>query len=358
MSLTCHLIYPAPEPQAKIIKIMNCSEQLRKLTEKTLGQKILWLPINISEKGNIKNTVKYRLDEYQKLFKDGAPDDLKLSVNDKTIENINKLISGLLVVSEILYNKNYNDNYFNEALEHLSKTLNAIQFKENFLDDSNYIKTLKKSESLYRLRNGEHVDKLEMFHCPSVINGNPCGIERFSLKGFPMLYCGASQDACEREVYHDKSSYTTAEFILEDSIKYFDLACVDLNYKTHLKDTKEKKFYLFWPIIALCYIVDNSDKEHSDSKAKNLTYLFPQLLAAYIQKECPDIKCIRYFTVRNENLDPTKETFTDYAFFTDAEICSIPKNHGYDMKLYQKFNIRITVHKEITYHIKHQFIYD
>ena len=284
-------------------------KSLIELMDNPEARPTLWLPVDLTEKDSYMATALARLQDYKRLINDKAADPQK---DGELLDRINRLISGLIGIIEII------SDDFDGAKRLLRKTLETTGFNQEYIMKY-FCYQLPESETLYRLRNGTHIEKIKMFHCPDVT----CGVERFNRAGRPILYCGQSLVGCKKEVSYDPNEYTTAEFTTKTEFKFFDLACVKLNeYKysgyygqqdDDYKEAKNELLYL-WPIIALSYIVDKTDKEQTKSPEKNTTYLFPQLLSEYIQETYPDIQGIRYFTVRNENIDPVKSTFTDFEF--------------------------------------------
>lgn len=77
-----------------------------------------------------------------------------------------------------------------------------------------------------------------------------------------------------------------------------------------------------------CYCVDRN--EDSDT----VTYIFPQLVSQYIKENYPQITGIKYYTVRNDKLDPNENEFVNVALFTREY-----DEDGYDVKLCETFKM-------------------
>ena len=331
------------------------NKYLSKYLESEENKKILELPISLHDTNSMFKVITDRLNKYNKLISD----DIEIEKGMK--DRIAGLTDGLKKVFEFLpdkpdlayielintFNKTYNENNNNKENDNNN---NDSIFNEEYIKKY-FVYHVKKGTKLYRLRDGEHIDKLQMFHCPErLTNGNLCNSERFNLEGFPMFYCGVSQHCCELEINHDEDNFTVAEIIAKDEFELVDLSCVNLNeykidkeYNENYEKAGHELLYL-WPILAMCYIVDSSDKTSANSTNQNPTYLFSQLFAKYIQEYCPSFEGIRYFTVRNPELNSSETTYTDLVFFTNKEAYN---NQGYDMQLYKKFDYKIILHKQI-----------
>ena len=288
-----------------------------------------------------------RLYKYNKLISDDP------EVEDNMKVRVKHLTSGLKKVFDFLPNKP--QLAYEKLIDTLDKLVEGERCNEKYIK-KHFVHRVKKGTKLFRLRDGEHIDKLQMFHCPErLTNGNLCSSERFNIQGCPMLYCGASQHCCELEINHDKDNFTIAEITAIDEFELVDLSCVNLNeyeidkeYNENHEDASHELLYL-WPILAMCYLVDCTDKTSNSSTNENPTYLFSQLFAKYIQEYCPSFQGIRYFTVRNPELNSSETTYTDLVFFTNKEAYN---DQGYDMRLYKKFDYKIILHKQINLELK------
>lgn len=105
------------------------------------------------------------------------------------------------------------------------------------------------------------------------------------------------------------------------------------------KGTSQMDLHQMWPIIASCYCLsfwcDHMNKQCNSERQYMEEYKFPQMISRCF-REMGDTDGIRYFTVRDEDLNPNEQEMVDYIFFTknyDA--------HGIDRELRDKFCITI-----------------
>lgn len=136
---------------------------------------------------------------------------------------------------------------------------------------------------------------------------------------------------------------TIAEFLLKDphTIKVFDMSAFKLNCAKHFQDDQRKEqLIVIWPLIAACnsiaYCCPVSKKECQSIKRNfKIEYVIPQMFAAYLKSK-NTVDGIRYYTVRDENLDPKAINMMDIVLFTKYS----SETH-YDEELLTKFDISI-----------------
>ena len=194
----------------------------------------------------------------------------------------------------------------------------------------------------YRARKGMFDKAKELFHVPSTKN-YLCQSFRFSESGYPALYLSASKEGCKVEI---PGKATIAKFLLrnvEKTFHFLDLTFLNLQ-NNELNVTKnQKELHLMWPIIACCYILthwdSNNQRQDNAIRFYKEEYIFPQLLSRFL-RETALVDGIKYFTVRDELLDPSNDDKTDYVFFTKQ----YDKN-GLDEILSSKFDINILIDK-------------
>lgn len=269
------------------------------------------------------------------------------------------------LVSDKLKNENeYDDNFFMDLrgiIDTIKKVIGLIdscKFDEAYKEFSEYFKNsdvLKNclvtlnTEVFYRARCGEITSADDMFHVP--VNKNYlCKSNRFSESGYPALYLSNSETGCMAEI---EAPWTVAKFKMKeaysDEIKILDLTF--LNFKTYKpiyedpgEDISQKAMHLLWPLLAACYCISfRCDIEHRQYEPKRdykVEYVFPQMLSRFLREE-RSVDGIKYFTVRDENLNPNEETMADFVFFTNGY-----NEHGVDERLRRKFDISI-IHKDV-----------
>ena len=183
---------------------------------------------------------------------------------------------------------------------------------------------------------------------PSKFMKWPLSPSRFSSAESPALYLSSTVDAVQFEIGDQLK--TIGEFDLKEDceLKIFDLTmlkiytdansvCSDIgNYQNYYgfrcNNPNDFHAHLLWPLLASCYMV-KSPNVNDDC----IEYKFPQLFSKYL-KDNNICDGIRYFTVRNENLNPSEATMCDYVLFTRNY-----NSDGYDEKLMNNFIITIKI---------------
>lgn len=164
--------------------------------------------------------------------------------------------------------------------------------------------------------------------------------QRFTLCGCADLYLSYTREACEREIGNDG---TIAKFVLKNNseIKVFDMSAYELNSSIHFDDKNTEQLMIMWPLIATCNSiacccpVNKHECKELNRKFK-IEYVIPQMFASYL-KSRNIADGIRYYTVRDENLNPRKIDMMDIVLFT-----TYSHDSRYDDQLLNKFEISIS----------------
>lgn len=196
----------------------------------------------------------------------------------------------------------------------------------NLLCLENYVSNESlKGKEFFRLRKGQGLfSEVDFYHTP-YDKFYLCGSCRFTPAGVPSLYLGYSKEVCMREVSsHDA---TIAKF---KGISDYEFSIMDLTFRNQQKEIGNEMFYL-WPILAACYVAVPRDEDVNCVNYKE-EYVFPQALMKYVV--CTKrIDGVKYYTCRNKNLNPAKNTDCNLALFAHYG------KYNYDMDLMNKFAI-------------------
>lgn len=252
-----------------------------------------------------------RYEDYVKLLKDFESATHVLDLGDIT-NDIEKLYK--CVISVI---KN-GDN----AYSTLTNILNFINEKYHLFD---IMKKPLDANPLYRFCSyATNLTKpKEFYHCPTKYAGTNT---RFGKPDNYLWYLGLSEEVCKYEARGKIGSM--AKFVKAEGTN--PMFVIDLTQDGLFVDSfaYEKKCYVFWWLLVCCYCVDRN--EDSDT----VTYIFPQLVSQYIKENYPQITGIKYYTVRNDKLDPNENEFVNVALFTREY-----DEDGYDVKLCETFKM-------------------
>lgn len=207
------------------------------------------------------------------------------------------------------------------------------QFEEIFLNihKKHNIFTLLKGncdfKEYFRIRTDgpNFSEEKDFYHCPIQINrhGN-----RFGNRDNCLWYLGLSEEVCKHEARGKLSSM--AIFSRNESAD--PLTIIDLTQdgiRSNKALEKEMISYLFFWLLACCYCVGD------DSKRDQLVYRFPQFLSKFIKENFIDVAGIKYYTVRNNDLNPDEKTFINIALFTRSYNAD-----GYDMAVCSQFRMK------------------
>lgn len=277
---------------------------------------VLELPLNMVN-DNLEHLMQTRYDEYIKLLREfGEMNNFQQDFQE-IIHYLDKLHDSFMKVlrkGEIEYAQFRNIlDIINDKYKLFGKALCKITEDTIFYRLCSYRNDLKEAK--------------EFYHCPSIQIGNNKE-SRFGRKSDILWYLGYSKEVCI-ECESRKDTVCIAKFKTKKGIL---LNVVDLTQGT-LFNNKEHKLdnicYIFWWLIASCYC--GYDKYSEDS---HNTYIIPQLFSKYLKESNFSIDGIKYYTVRNEKLNPNESTYVNVALFTRSY-----NEEGYDLALCNKFDM-------------------
>ena len=175
--------------------------------------------------------------------------------------------------------------------------------------------TMESCKKYYRMRKDKDITRRSEFYpLPPELRHLSGGV-RFSIPGYSCFYIGQSEKVCIKEI-NDSGSIIEIELKMPqmETKNKEEIQLLDLTFSKDQKDggKKEKLFISSWPLIAACYIeqfyclLGKRVCRPKDVKF-NERYVIPQLLTTYIRENHPDIQGIRYYTVKDVDLDPFGE---------------------------------------------------
>lgn len=164
--------------------------------------------------------------------------------------------------------------------------------------------SLKEGE-YYRMRKDKDINRVsQMYPLPPELR-YLSGSMRFSIPGYSCMYIGHSISVCKIEI-SETGSMTK---IKPKEDVGFNL--IDLTFSEDMQKggDDELKFIQSWPLIASCYIEQfyclRGKRVCPPEGIKfNEKYVIPQFLTTFIRKNHTNISGVRYYTVKDENLDP------------------------------------------------------
>ncbi|MFC0878119.1 hypothetical protein ACE01N_16095 [Saccharicrinis sp. FJH2] len=185
-------------------------------------------------------------------------------------ETQRKFVYGLLETVSL-----YFEGKPNRAYEKFSNTIRS-DLKD--FDDILNFKEVDRNVSFYRIRlsaSNYQLDKSELFHIPFEKRGNVKS-QRFSIPGFPSLYLGTSIYICWEEMNRPlRNEFQVVRLENKSPLKILDLS--PLNTQELLDKKKLYRYFMTWPLIALCSIkVSNKDDTFKPE------YILPQILLEWI----------------------------------------------------------------------------
>lgn len=296
-------------------------------------EQVLELPIHVDSVENLSQVVVERLRNYLDIVQEYLSD-----YGDDFMEQLKLLSESLIKIFQDI-----DGCMFDKAYNRFKAPVRPLEFLVSRHDDNPFVDSLSVGTILYRARTDKVDDIKGMYHIPSLRNFN-CSSQRFSEEGYPALYLCRTREGCEAEI---SELQTLAEYtVLEDAkLSFLDLTILKLNAEEITTPRwitvgtpdgsesvleRKRNIHLLWPIIACCYITykDNNRKYKKE-------YTFPQFLSRYLREESK-VDGIRYFTVKDDDLDSNTGTMSDYIFFTKQYDCD-----GFDKNLLSKFKIEI-----------------
>ena len=290
-----------------MIKNIYYLNEFAKLHKK---QYVVELPIKV-QSDNYPLILKERYKEYESLLKDFLVSHDGEAIWEDVKDDLTYLYESFI---DVIEGGSYEN--FRKCLEEIDEKRQLIKSMKKTLDKVDYYRFCSYSTKL--------TEPKHFYHCPITRRGMNT---RFGIADIPLWYLGCSKDVCMYEAAGCNGSL--AVFRQKDSTEPINI--IDLTQKGCC-NKDEDLFplgicYLFWWILACCYcFLDNDNHEQTST--------IPQMFAKYIRENYKDISGIRYYTVRNSQLNPNEDTYVNVALFTreyNAE--------GYDICLCEKFEM-------------------
>lgn len=162
-----------------------------------------------------------------------------------------------------------------------------------------------KGGEYYRMRKDRNIKRVsQMYPLPPELRYLSGGM-RFSIPGYSCLYIGQSKNVCKKEISE------TGSMVNIKPRENVEFNLIDLTFTEDMQKggEEEMKFIQSWPLIASCYVVQfyclrGKRVCPPDNIKFNEKYVIPQFLTTFIRKNHNEINGIRYYTVKDEKLDP------------------------------------------------------
>lgn len=297
-------------------------------------KRILWLPFNVNCDEDYIKSLSKRLNEYKDLVKNK-----RIDADDIVVTELCEKLP--LIVTE------YVKGNVLKAGKDFSDLMDSTLSKEVKENKDLWIKEIKEDSLCYfRSRTGKYSDSDELKHIPF----NKLYLsksDRYTSQGSVSLYLSTTIGASHVEIGNE--NVTTAIYTLhtDKEIKVFDMCAYDINSLQgnggHMDPTELKSMYNLLPLIIACnsiayYCPLNNKECKSITRNFKIEYVIPQMLASYIKEKFSDlnVRGIRYYTVRNEMLDPSSPDWMDLVLFTEYE-----PDKKYDSFLEESFDVTI-----------------
>ncbi|MCQ2244629.1 MAG: hypothetical protein MJZ32_10275 [Bacteroidaceae bacterium] len=297
-------------------------------------KEILWLPFNVNCDEDYIKSLSKRLNEYKDLVKNKRIDADDIVVTE-LCEKLPLIITEYVKGNVLKAGKEFSDLMDST----LSKEIN------NYPDL--WIKDIKEGPlRYYRSRTGKYSDPAELKHIPF----NKLYLsksDRYTSQGSVSLYLSTTKEASHVEIGNE--DVTTAVYTLhaDKEIKVFDMCAYNLNRLQgnggSADANEEKSMFSLLPLIIACnsiaYNCHLNNKEcKSITRNFKIEYVIPQMLASYIKEKFSDlnVRGIRYYTVRNEMLDPSSTAWMDLVLFTEYK-----PDKKYDSFLDESFDVTL-----------------
>ena len=272
------------------------------------GKSVLWLPVQVPQNVSVANMLEDLYEKYISLINEHTPIDSNyVSTICKTIIRVLKTyLTGDVIKAYELFGSMM-DKYIKDFPAQDVET--DVQF--------------------YRMRKDmDLTDTKEFYHLPTSMR-EICSSERFSIAGYPCLYLGYSKNDCLVEV-----SSTGSMIGLSLKAGHW-IKVLDLTFSKEQEEGNSLEEYLkAFPMIAACYVV-LMNKVYTDEAKFREEYVIPQMLTSYL-KHNGYFNGIRYYSVRNENLNPFGRNEKDYRNL--VLFPNLDTTPDYDMELMNKFN--------------------
>lgn len=162
-----------------------------------------------------------------------------------------------------------------------------------------------KGGEYYRMRKDRNIKRVsQMYPIPPELRYLSGGM-RFSIPGYSCLYIGLSKSVCKKEIAEIGSMINIKP---KENVE-FNL--IDLTFSDDMQNGGNEELYFIqsWPLIASCYIDQfyclRGERVCPPNGVKfNEKYVIPQFLTTFIRKEHKEIDGIKYYTVKDKNLNP------------------------------------------------------
>lgn len=302
--------------------------------------KCLYLPVTIDCNISMETEIKNKLNNYVDLLKQFQ---LKLGFDENQISRIKNLVEGICEVVTEIENIKF-DNAYEKMKTLLNSAFEILEINKNDIPNE-FVTQLQENTTLYRSRKGKFFKEEDFYHVPSVMNSK-CKSYRFSELGYPAFYLSHTVDGSKVE-FKNGDEISTAAFKYRGHenlpIRILDLTLLGASKRSSNCQigVGNYKMHYIWPIIATCYCISYwckyTEKECGEiERDYKQEYVFPQMISRYLRENCPEINGIKYFTVRNFDLNSEEEKMAQYALFTKYY-----DNKGIDDSLINHFEIEI-----------------
>lgn len=183
--------------------------------------------------------------------------------------------------------------------------------------DQSENRVTKEPFTFYRMRGERNLYEESQFYHVPFDKIYLSASERFSASGYPCLYLGYSKECCIKELGQQSGSIVKME--LKKSITILDFTIFEdyaFNNQTELR--KDFNMFMWWPILAACYVTPTKDAPKERFKEE---YLFPQLITKYVKQlknsvsKFLNVEGIRYYSCREPRLNPSQPTYMNLVLF-------------------------------------------
>ena len=270
----------------------------------------LELPVGVGNK-DILSTLNAKFEKYYDLLECFFEERLKCD-SSFCLSHLRNLQDSFICILE---KKEGSYENLKNVLDSISKEYKSFLIRRPIEAGHTFFRFCSYSSSLSR-------DK-EFYHCPALRNATDT---RFGNEEKHYWYLGYSKDVCKCEARGRVGSLATFKLKAgTETLFIIDFTQKGLFDESNLES--EEVCYIIWWLIASCYCFTNEETSKE-------TYIIPQMISRYIEENMKDVSGIRYYTVRNEKLDPFENTYVNIALFTNNY-----NDEGYDLSLCEKFEM-------------------
>lgn len=289
-----------------------------KNTLKDKEKEILWLPFCVNCDEDYIHAFSQRLKEYKALAKEKE--------NVSNIEIVNSLCDCLpQILTEFVKG---NTLKAGRAFSDLMDSTLLCEIEEN---EDLWIKDISEgTRSFYRSRKGKYSDSNELKHVPFdklYLSKD----DRYSSQGSVSLYLSTTKEASHVEIGNEDTTTAIYSLHRDQEIKVFDMCAYKINSQQReggIPNPDEgKSVNTLLPLIVACNSIAyccpiNNTECKSITRNFRIEYVIPQMVASYIKEKLSDqkVRGIRYYTVRNEMLDPSSTDWIDLVLFTEYDL--------------------------------------